>query len=251
MGGFPKNTFGSEDEAHRTYSVERNPVGMKMIVEDGRTFRFCENGAVAAVAANMMQGLVPVTATKGEAVANGIVAGATDLTAVISTGATQAVDLYNRGYVVVVEAAQLDPIHLILKSGEFPSGGSTGATLTLESPLVDGIGDSEVVTYVQNPYRNVIVHPAPPTYLLSGVVVRAIAINEYGWLATSGPAKVLVDGATVLLIGESTSASLDDDGALSAWIPDLATSVNQIPTGNVITVGSDQASGCVWLKFID
>lgn len=250
MGGFPKNTYGSEDEAHRTYSTERNPVGMKMVVEDGRTFRFCENGAVAAIAARMMQGLVPVVATKGENVAT-IAAGALELTAVISSGATQAEDLYNRGYVVSADVAQLDPIHLILKSGEFPSGGSTGATLTLESAMVDAIASGEFVTYIQNPYRNVIVHPAPPTYLLSGVVVRAIAINEYGWLATAGPTKVLVDGATVLLIGESTGASLDDDGALSAWAPDSATSVNQIPTGNVITVGSDQQSGCVWLKFID
>lgn len=248
MGGFPKNTFGSEDEAHRTYSTERNPVGMKMIVEDGRTFRFCENGAVAAVAANMMQGLVPVTATKGEAVGT-IAAGEVDLLAVISTGATQAEDLYNRGYVMVVEAAQLDPVHLILKSGEFPSGGSTGATLTLESPMVDAIGGSEVVTYVQNPYRNVIIHPSPPTYLLSGVVVRAIAIDEYGWLATSGPAKVLTDGT--LLIGESTSASLTTDGSLSAWIPDLATTVNQIPTGNIVSVGATTASSLVWLKFIE
>ena len=248
MGGFPKNTFGSEDEAHRTYSVERNPVGMKMIVEDGRTFRFCENGAVAATAANMMQGLVPVIATKGEAVGT-IAAGEIDLVNVISTGATQAEDIFNRGYVVIVEAAQLDPVHQILKSGEFPSGGSTGATLTLETPLIDGIESGEVVTYVQNPYRNVIIHPSPPTYLLSGVVVRAIAIDEYGWLATSGPAKVLTD--STLLIGESTSASLTIDGSLSAWIPDLATSVNQIPTGNIISVGADTASSLVWLKFID
>ena len=250
MGGFPKNTFGSEDEAHRTYSTERNPVGMKMIVEDGRTFRFCENGAVAAVAARMMQGLLPVVATKGEAVGT-TSAGALEVLNVISSGATQAEDLYNRGYLTGANVAQLDPIHLILKSGEFPNGGSTGATLTLESPLVDDIAEAEVMTYIQNPYRNVIIHPAPPTYLLSGVVVRAIAINEYGWLATAGPTKVLVDAATVLLIGESTSASLDDNGALSAWAPDAATSVNQIPTGNVISVGSDQQSGCVWLKFVD
>jgi len=248
MGGFPKNTFGSEDEAHRTYSVERNPVGMKMIVEDGRTFRFCENGAVAAVAANMMQGLVPVAATKGEAVGT-IAAGEVDILAVISTGATQAEDLYNRGYLTGASVAQLDPVHLILKSGEFPSGGSTGATLTLESPLVDDIAESEVVTYIQNPYRNVIIHDSPPTYLLAGVVVRAIAIDEYGWLATSGPAKVLTDGT--LLIGESTSASLTTDGSLSAWIPDLATSVNQIPTGNIVSVGATTASSLVWLKFIE
>ncbi|KKK58690.1 hypothetical protein LCGC14_3041890, partial [marine sediment metagenome] len=235
--------------AHRTYSVERNPVGMKMIVEDGRTFRFCENGGVAAVSAMLFQSLVPVAATKGEAVANGIVAGATSLTAVISTGATQAEDLYNRGYVMVVEAAQLDPVHLILKSGEFPSSGSTGATLELESPLVDGIGDSEVVTYVQNPYRNVIIHPAPPTALIVGVVVRAIPLDEYGWLATSGPTKVLTDGT--ILIGESVSASLTTDGSMSAWIPDLATTVNYLPTGNIVSVGASTASSVVWLKYID
>jgi hypothetical protein len=248
MGGFPKNTFGSEDEAHRTYSVERNPVGMKMIVEDGRTFRFCENGGVAAVSAMLFQSLVPVTATKGEAVGT-IAAGETDLLAVISTGATQAEDLYNRGYVMVVEAAQLDPVHLILKSGEFPSGGATGATLTLESPLVDAIASGEVVTYVQNPYRNVIIHPSPPTALIVGVVVRAIAIDEYGWLATSGPTKVLTDDT--ILIGESVSASLTTNGSVSAWIPDLATTVNNIPAGNIVSVGATTASSVVWLKFID
>lgn len=248
MGGFPKNTFGSEDEAHRTYAVERNPVGMKMIVEDGRTFRFCENGATAAVAADLMQSEVPVTATKGEAVGT-IAAGEVDLLAVISTGATQAEDLFNRGYIMVVEAAQLDPVHLILKQLPLPSGGSVGNTITLESPLVDAIASGEVVTYVKNPWRDVIIHPSPPTALICGVVVRAIAANEFGWLATSGPTKVLTDGT--ILIGESTSASLTTDGSVSAWIPDLATTVNYLPTGNVISVGATTASSLIWLKFID
>ncbi len=246
MGGFPKNTFGSEDEAHRTYSVERNPVGMKMIVEDGRTFRFCENGSGAAVAAMLFQSLVPTTATKGEAIGI-IAAGEVDMLASGATGTAQAENLHNRGYFMVVEAAQLDPVHQIFKQNAIAAGGT--GTITLESPLIDDIATGETITYVQNPWRNVLIHPSPPTALIVGVVVRAIAADEYGWLATSGPTKVLTDGT--ILIGESTSASLTTDGSLSAWIPDLATSVNQIPTGNIISVGASTASSVVWLKFID
>ena len=246
MGGFPKNTFGSEDEAHRTYSVERNPVGMKMIVEDGRTFRFCENGGVAAVSAMLFQSFVPVTDTKGEAV--GIIdAGEVDMLAVGATAGAQAEDLHNRGYFSVVEAEQLDPIHLILKQNAIAAGGT--GTVTLESPLVDAIATGETVTYVQNPWRNVIIHPSPPTALIVGVVVRAIPLDEYGWLATSGPTKVLTDGT--ILIGESVSASLTTDGSMSAWIPDLATTVNYLPTGNIVSVGATTASSVVWLKYID
>lgn len=246
MGGFPKNTFGSEDEAHRTYSVERNPVGMKMIVEDGRTFRFCENGSADAVSAMLFQSFVPVTDTKGEAVGI-IAAGEVDMLEVGATASDQAEDLHNRGYFSVVEAAQLDPIHLILKQNPIKAAGT--ATVTLESPLVDDIADSETVTYIQNPWRNVIIHPSPPTALVVGVVVRAIPGDEYGWLATSGPAKVLTDNT--ILIGESVSASLTTDGSMSAWIPDLATTVNNIPTGNIVSVGATTASSVVWLKFID
>ncbi|KKL95530.1 hypothetical protein LCGC14_1853640, partial [marine sediment metagenome] len=112
MGGFPKTTYGSEQQTFNTYSVERNPVGSKMVIEDGRTFRFANCGGAAAVSARVFQALVPSANGLAEAAADGA-AGATSITGIGSTGAGFAIDLFNDGYIVIDEEAQLDPIHQI------------------------------------------------------------------------------------------------------------------------------------------
>lgn len=253
MGGFPKTTYGSEQQTFNTFSVERNPVGSKMVIEDGRTFRFANIGGTAAVNARVFQALVPSANGLTEAV-DAIAAGQIDLTGVGSTSAGFAAGLFNDGYVVADDSAQLDPIHQIRSHNEILVG-SDVSTFTLRSELVDAIAGGEAISYIENPWRDIIVTPSSgPTGMPCGVIVVAIAANEFGWVATSGPTRVLEDlGNTVT--AEGTMVSENVAGAVSVWIPDTdqgAVNTQAAPLGICMNQAVANADKClVWVRFIE
>ncbi len=240
---------GNETESYRTTTAangEQTPsVGAKMVIEDGRTFRWAENGGVAAVNARIFMSIAPVAAHLDEAVAT-MAAGATVLTAVGSTGVNPAADLFKNGYLFVTEVAQLDPVHRI-KSNTLSV--SNVLTITLYNPLLDAIGTNETVTYVENPFRDIVVglataYTAPPV----GVIGTAIALDAYGWIATGGPAKVL--GEDTLIIGKQASLSTTSDaGACVSWVPETDTTVNNMPIGMVMVVQADTEKSIIFLKL--
>ncbi len=254
MGGFPGVTYGSEELTFRTFNTETSPVGSKMVIEDGRTFRFAEiGGAAAAVSGRVFQALVPSANGLTEDLAT-IAAGALELTAVGATTGDFAADLFKDGYFVIDESAQLDPIHQI-KSHNVILEASDAATFKLKSELVDAIAVGEKISYIENPWRDIIITPASgPTGFPCGVIVVAIAANEYGWVATSGPTRVLEDlGNTV--VAEGTMCSENVAGALSVWIPDTdqgAVEIQTMPLGIVIeAAASDADKMIVWLRYIE
>ena len=250
MGGFPKTTYGSEQQTFNTYSVERNPVGSKMVIEDGRTFRFANCGGAAAVSARVFQSLVPSVNGLAETAADGA-AGATSITGIGSTGAGFAIDLFNDGYIVIDEEAQLDPIHQIKQSGEVLVG-SDVAVFTLKSEMVDAIG-SENVSYIENPWRDIIVTPASgPTGYPCGVIVVAIAADEFGWVATSGVTRVLQD--LTLIVGEGSMCSENVAGSVQPWVPDAdqgTVEIEGMPLGPCVAAESTAEKCLLWVRYIE
>ena len=65
---FPNLVFGSEEESLKTTTAKRVPLGTKMVAEDGRCYRYCENGATAQIVGNMQQSFVPLADLQDEAV---------------------------------------------------------------------------------------------------------------------------------------------------------------------------------------
>ncbi len=240
---------GNETESYRTTAAalgEATPnVGAKMIIEDGRTFRWVENGGVAAVNARIFMSVAPAADFLDEAV-DVIAAGETILTGVGATGSDPAADLFKNGYLFVTEVAQLDPVHRI-KSNTLSV--SNVLTITLYNPLLDAIGANETVTYVENPFRDIIVgiasaYTAPPV----GVIGTAIALDAYGWIATGGPTKVLTEDT--LIIGKQAGLSTTNDaGACISWVPETDTTVNNMPIGMVMSVQANLEKSIVFLKL--
>ncbi len=246
--GFPRLVSGNETETYRTQTAENTPsVGTKMVIEDGRTFRWVENGGVAAVNARVFMSVAPSANFLDEDVGT-IAAGETVLTAVDSTSGNGAIDLFKNGYLFVTEIAQLDPVHRIKSNTLITASGNSG-TITLYNPLLDAIGAAETITYVENPFRDIVVglssaYTAPPV----GVICTAIALDEYGWIATGGPAKVLYEDAIIIGAGVSISTT-NDAGAVVAWVPETDTTVSNMPIGSAMTVQADTEKGIVFLRL--
>ncbi len=193
---FPNVIHGSEEELANTYSSEYYPVGSKMEIEDGRIFRFAEAAGTALVTGKVVESSAPTTNFTDEAIAT-LAAGITSLTGVGATAGDCAASLLKYGYIWSSTAANLNPI-MRVKDNTLISAGSTG-TVTLFNPTIDAFAEAETVSYIPNPWRDIVVTTnATALSLAVGVPHTAIALNQYGWVQTRGPARVLIVGTVVL-----------------------------------------------------
>ncbi len=250
MGSFPRVVYGSEQQSFETFTTETSPVGIQLAIEDGRTFRFVNNGAAAAVNARVFQQIVPTTNQLVEDL-DTISAKATLITGIGATGTGFAKSLMDRGYMMIDDVAQLDPIHQIREQTVVITTGTVGE-FTLKSPMIDDVAASEKINYFENPWRDIIITPSSgPTAPIVGVIVVAIAAGSFGWVATSGPTRVLADGTW--LPSEGTMASNALGGAAEKWVPDTQDSgeVETMPLGPCIAAESTTEKGLLWLRYVE
>lgn len=211
---FPNIVHGSEEEIVNTYTAERYPLGTKMIVEDGRVFRFAENGAIALVVSKMNQSEAPSANFLDEAVAT-LAAGVTVLTGVGSTTGNGAASLFKNGYVYSCTATNLNPI-MRIKDNTLITAAATSGTITLYNPTVAAFAAADTISYFKNSWKDIIVAPATLTAFVCGVTVNAVAADAYGWVQTGGVSRCLVDGSVA--IGEELAPSNGTAGALEALV---------------------------------
>ena len=208
---FPNILNISEEETFNTYTAERVPVGSLARVEDGRLYRFVENGGVALVASTMAQSRLEVVADSTGQTVGTMAAGVTVLTGVGATNNDFAIDVLKYGYVFTDTAADLNPAYRIKSNTLLDAGASTG-TITLFSPTVAAIAAATTVSYMRSPWRDVIVTVATtPTAKVLGAAVNALAIDAFGWVCSRGPASVLTQGT--LVIGDPCSPGTDAGSA--------------------------------------
>lgn len=239
---FPHVVWGSEFESVKTSTTKRLPLGTQMVAEDGRCFRYCENGGAAQVVGKLYQSEVPLADGLNEVVGT-IAAGQTVLTAVGATTGNYNIDILVDGYCYSLTAASLGPCNRIKSNTLITAGAATG-TITLYEPLDVALGAADTISYTKNPYMDVIIHPSPPTAMVCGVAVKAHAQDVFGFLATKGPCRVLVDGTHIA--GDIVVPSTAVDGA---WMPSAAFHTDGSASVRVITVEADTTYGLVWLDI--
>ncbi len=227
---FPNIVFGSEGELWHNSATETVPVGTLMIIEDGRSFRFCEIAAsVTTVVGGLLQAEVHTTDQSGEAIGT-LDAGVTILTGAGSTSSNVAVDEYVNGYAYTDNAVTLPMMRI--KSNSAITAGSTG-TITLYNPTPTAIASGNTLCYIKNPWRDVILKPASAeTAPAIGVNKVVITADYFGWVQTSGPASVLYDASTTAIaaIGDPVGP----DQAVASAISGIADST----TDTVIIIGN-------------
>lgn len=245
---FPNVLFGTEGEQFNDYADQRWPLGTKLILQDGREFRFAEVGGTNIATARLCQAEVPGANFDELAIPSAVAAGTRSFD--VTNGATTiALGDFNEGYLNVEDDAGEGHLYKI-KSHEAEGAGSAAFEVTLANPngVIVAFTTSTTVGISKNPFKDVIIHPSPNTAALVGVTTNAISADRFGWLQVKGPASVLADGT--LAIGDSVMASDAVDGAVEDWILTEGTPNTEITpsVGQVAEVAADTEQALVVLN---
>jgi hypothetical protein len=187
---FPNIVHGTEAETLASDTLQRVPVGTKLVIEDGRAFRYCKNNSSnAMIGGNVQVGAIPEVAKYSAQAIATMAAGATVLTAVGATTTNLAIDELVNGYCWTEELAQLGPA-MRVKSNTLIDQSSDVGTITLYNPLVDAIASGETISYIRNTWMNVLISDTSISSQPAGVGIVAIAVSVWGWVQVSGPCRV-------------------------------------------------------------
>ena len=198
-------------------------VGQRFNSEDYREFVLVQNGGVALVAGNLIQGPASIGANHtGLAVVSNAAIGATQITVTLGGTAVTA-NQYAGGFAVISAGTGLGQT-LRIQSHPAQSTTSGNVVLTLEDPLSVAITSStSKVSLTLNPYgspngtnvgtHGVVISPTTATGPSIGVTVTPIpassaTVPSYGFIPSSGTAGAVVTYvvATRNRVGTSTVA---------------------------------------------
>ena len=183
-------------------------IGCLATTGDGRYFRYVQMGAVAAVPGQLYQAPAEVVANERVAMAAAAI-GATQL---VTTGAiTVTANQYTGGYAMVAVTPGQGYSYQIGTHAAFTAA---AATFNLVDPVIVALTTSSTVSFVANPYTNIIVNPTTASSSIVGVAVAALPAAAFGWVQTKGAATVLAQGTIV--VGTEVAASATTAGAVVA-----------------------------------
>lgn len=184
-----------EESATQNYVL-----GSKLVMNDGRIFRYCKAGAVALVKGFMCQGPAVATQYTDEVqTGHGIAAGLSAGNILITAGATPAANLFAQGWLVVNEGTGIGQVRKILTSGSH----ATIIPVTFTPALEAAIAVTDDCSLIQSPYMATIVMPtATPTNVAVGIPPIAVTAAYYYWSQTAGPAACIVDTGETIVIGQ-------------------------------------------------
>ena len=214
MSNYSHVVNAKEGEQFNTYTTERWPVGTIMELTDGRRYRFGSAGGSNLAVGKLCQSEVPEAAWDELVMPGATVVGDKSIT--ITNGATTITkDELKGGYLNIEDDTGEGHLYKIL-GNDAELAGSAALVVRIAAPgIVVATTTATTVGVLKNPWRDVIIHPSPPTANLIGVPAVAIATTRYGWFQTRGPASILIDGTVV--IGFSVMPSNAVDGAVEAW----------------------------------
>lgn len=223
---FPVIIHGSEPEVFNSYSTERGTIiGAKLILPDGRNFRFTHAGGANLSVGKLNQSVVHTTNYSGEAFAGGtdtIAAGSRKITEVDSTGAGVSANQMKYGYIYTDNTTNL-PMMQLKSNTEITSAGDADGIFELFVPIPTAIvGGTDTICYFENPWEDIIVTPgtADPTAPIMGICKIALTTAYWGWVQTAGPTTCLYDSTTQSIagIGDPVAPDLDVIGAVAGSV---------------------------------
>lgn len=195
-------------------STKKLPYGTRFALGDGRVFRYAKMGATAGVAGNIYQGVAESANHINETVATATAIGGDKV--YLTLGATAVTENeYAEGYFSINDATGEGHYY---KVRSHPAADASAAlTVTLYDTIrVATVAGTSEWSMHHSEYRNVIIHPSPPTALVVGVATTAVTANYYCWLQTWGPCAVLSDGTPAVNVRVIPSGSVN--GAVATGV---------------------------------
>jgi hypothetical protein len=227
---------------------QKYALGTILDLEDGRRFRYARAGTTALAVALMTQAEA-ATAQWLEEIQTGKsgAIGDTTYAALITTGATPAVDEWAEGWMVVNKgASELGHMYKIVSN----TSHATAPTVTLADPggLRVVISATSECSFVKNSWADVIVVPAGAgTNRPTGVPLVAFTANTYGWLQTRGPCPMTVDTGDTLVAGDK--AGEPATGAVAGAVGVYDADGTELPYGYVMSIATAGETAIIDLQL--
>jgi len=185
---------------------QKHMLGMEFSTNDGRTFRYCQNGGTALAKNILVQSEAEAAGLVDELqTAYGVSAGEKVFDVLVTTGnGISNGDLVD-GYLLVNQgtAATDEGDLYIIKDNKWTTSDTVlQIEIADEGGVRNAIAATSNITILKNRYRDVIVKPTALTAEVVGATTSIVAADYYFWAQTKGPASVLVDASDTIVVGE-------------------------------------------------
>ena len=173
-------------------ATQKFPLGKLVVLDDGRKFRYCKNGAVALAAGKLVQSVH--VATERDASINGgavVAIGATSLT--FTAVGTIPVNSLAEGFLHIPLGTGLGLQYKIKANTVATAGNET--TITLYDPIVTALAATTDGIVEANPYTGVLLAADDLAYII-GVPVIPVTEAYYFWAQSGGIGMCLQNGST-------------------------------------------------------
>jgi hypothetical protein len=217
MGSLRQSGGAPAQNLYAVSTTQLHPFGTTLVLGDGREFAYGSAGATALAVGRVVQNAIEIPGHGNTGLAlNAPVAG-TRVVAITTTTTAVTENQYAEGYLLIGDATTGGTCY---KIAGHPSQAAVGAVnITLVDPLWETIAAAAVGILLPNPYKLQIITAAPlSTGAPTGIPVRDIPINNYGWFQTRGICGALQDG--VIVSGNAVACS---DGVPGGVQPTTAT----------------------------
>ena len=223
-------------------SEQKQKLGTKAVLPDGRTFYYAKNSSTAiTTAGQIVDGIAAVAAHDMDVAATEAHSGG-DTTISLEVPTTDlTLNQYADGYLCINDGPGQGEVYRIKSHPAHDASADNTVIFTIDEP--DGIRTAlttaSLFGIVYNPYTDVKIIDGDGTMTTGplGVTTIPVTASYYCWLQTSGVASVL-SGAVVAIVGDAigVSQASGESGAFDLW--DVSTNEDTRPIGHAMSIPS-------------
>ena len=239
---FPTTVYLSYGMEKVESSEQKQKLGTKAVLPDGRTFYYAKNSSTAiTTAGQIVDGIAAVAAHDMDVQATAAQS-AGDTTISIEVPTTDLTkDQYKDGDLICNDGPGQGEVYRIKSHPAHDASDDNTVIITLDEP--DGIRTAlttaSLFGLAYNPYTNVKIVDGDGTMTTGplGVTTIPVTASYYCWLQTSGIASVL-SGAAVAVVGDAigVSQASGESGAFDLW--DSSANEDTRPIGHAMGIPS-------------
>ena len=204
---FPNIVHADDQQVYANDVARGLPVGQRVELPDGRTFRYALAGGTALVSADLIQCSIQLNSDNNDTLTITTTAAIGDSSLAITNGATTwTLDELKGGLLVNERAEELGAHGWRIHGNTAEAAGSAAMTITLtpgvtfDTALTAG---TSLVSIAPSPWSKVIQFPGTISGIPVGVAMRVVTAAYYGYLQTHGMAAVLIDTAGSPTVGDA------------------------------------------------
>ncbi len=199
---FPNVVFLDDQKIYDNNLTAVLPVGQRVELPNGRTFRYCLNGAVATIASNLQSCSAQVGNANNDnlAVATSVAIGDTSI--VITNGATTwTLNELKGGSLVNVRVEELGAHYWAIKTNTAEAAGSASMTIGLETGVSFDTAltaGTSIVNIAPSLYSKTIIAPTAVSGIPVGVAMVVVTAVQFGYFQTHGVGSCKIDSTDPL-----------------------------------------------------